>query len=98
MAFSINGRIYHSSLGLALIILGPAGRGQLRQGLGSHDIFTIKSSASLGTLFFHKYLGNDILLDIYTNIFIKVASCFHGLLSSESLVTIIIGLVESLNT
>ena len=67
MAFSINGRIYHSSLGLALIVLGPAGRGQLRQGLGSHDIFTIKSSASLGTLFFHKYLGNDILLDIYTN-------------------------------
>ena len=60
MAFSINGRIYHSSLGLALIVLGPAG-------LGSHDIFTIKSSASLGTLFFHKYLGNDILLDIYTN-------------------------------
>ena len=66
MAFSINGRIYHSSLGLALIVLGPAGRGQLRQGLGSHDIFTIKSSASLRTLFFHKYLGNDILLDIYT--------------------------------
>ena len=65
MAFSINGRIYHSSLGLALIVLGPAGRRQLRQCLGSHDIFTIKSSASLGTLFFHKYLGNDILLDIY---------------------------------
>ena len=63
MAFSINGRIYHSSLGLALIVLGPAGRRQLRQGLGSHDIFTIKSSASLGTLFFHKYFGSDILLD-----------------------------------
>ena len=57
MAFSINGRIYHSSLGIALIDLGPAGRRQLRQCLGSHDIFTIKSSASLGTLFFHKYLG-----------------------------------------
>ena len=41
MAFSINGRIYHSSLGLALIVLGPVGRRQLRQGLGSHDIFTI---------------------------------------------------------
>ena len=65
MAFSINGRIYHSSLGLALIVLGPAGRGQLRQGLGSHDIFTIKSSASLGTLFFHIYLGSDIIIDIY---------------------------------
>ena len=65
MAFSINGRIYHSSLGSALIVLGPAGRGQLRHYLGSHDIFTIKSSASLGTLFFHIYLGSDILIDIY---------------------------------
>ena len=68
MAFSINGRIYHSSLGLALIDLGPAGCGQLRQGLGSHDIFTIKSSASLGTLFFHIYLGSDILIDIYNSV------------------------------
>ena len=67
MALNINGRIYHLSFGSALIVLDPAGHGQLRHCLGSHDIFTIKSSASLGTLFFHKYLGNDILLDIYTS-------------------------------
>ena len=39
MNFSIDGRIYHSNHDIALIVLDPADREQLRQYLGSHDIF-----------------------------------------------------------
>ena len=39
MSFSIDGRIYHSIHGIALIVHDPAVREQLRQYLGSHDIF-----------------------------------------------------------